>query len=439
MNQGAKYYHLVGLNQFGQYQIIPQPTAQDFFFHHCSDLMEKEIQTQLIYWYRDGKDNKETVGLCLRCYISQQMLQICRDKARRYGDTHDFTEGDLLVLILDPLKRNKIEHASLTSQIIETFDPEKSSLSTWTNTIVRGNKEVKRFLLEHGIEEVSNWAILNERTIGGLRRILSQFYCRSPAEIDRHVQLLTIYHQVYRDRLCCDPGRKRWRTPNEKQLEEIAALLLPGWQLTPEEVLAELQELSQLIRDYRIYSKTGNVSGASFQQLPESKMEAEEQDSNLDQLLAGVISPCLAKAVEEAIASRFDYLRRKKLQTAKAYIQGLELFHCQGLTQGEIAAIFRWPNQSKISRLLALKSLRTDVGQKVLLCLSKGILKLAAASGDRGSLESLEQQVMEVIDPKVKQRIEEAEKEAVNSKNRVIKSEFALAVCSYCQNLNNEQ
>ena len=265
----SRYWTLWGITRLGQCKSVVQAAAKAFleqsFPEPSSQARESDsvLQTQLWVHHSASIDAspRATAELCLRCFISHGIYQACLQRVQRYGGKHNFTLADLLPLVLDGLDRGPPDrnalpasYKSLTTQILETYNPEKSQLSTWTALMVKSHKELKRFLLEHGIEEVSDWSILNQRTPGGLERILSQYFERTPLEVEASVRLLEAYHQVYRNPLQHQRRAQGkfgpYPQPDQSQLEQIAQRLSQP-KLPPEETLKQLKALAQLLRIYR--------------------------------------------------------------------------------------------------------------------------------------------------------------------------------------------
>ncbi|MEO0688287.1 MAG: hypothetical protein AAFY76_25315, partial [Cyanobacteria bacterium J06649_11] len=112
--------------------------------------------------------------LCLRCYISGLIIAVCSDLGVRFGNDNGFSRKDLLPFVLDDevllqSSRNN-SYKSLATLIMQTFDSSKGSLKTWVNRYVKQHPEIHRFLLEHGIFLISDWAILNDTNPKELQR-----------------------------------------------------------------------------------------------------------------------------------------------------------------------------------------------------------------------------------------------------------------------------
>ena len=471
----SKYWRLVRIDSFGKCQIDEVEDAKAFLHQQFSglaeqeDIPDKEIQHQLLQWFQSnalilaGEDTQGMMAeLCLRCFISNEIKNICLELEQKFGKNHDFKSDDLLPLVLDTTDPAlakatpgiETTYHSLTTRILRTFDPNKSSLSVWTTRIVKSNKEVQRFLLEHGIEQVTDWLILNQRTPGGLQRILSEFYRRTTTETQQAVQLLESYHQVYRAQLLEQRQQQgktkvksKYPPPTERQLRQIAELLSATRKLSPEAVLTELQELAKLIRGYRIYARGGpaprvyldNCDGIGNSSNAIGDSHPADNQDELTELLKPYRDACLKQAVEQVIQHRLSYLQRKKGQKHQIFLKALHLFHCQGIPMGEIAAHFGWQAQYQVSRLLKLKDFRADVARRMLVYFRDSlknrfaahISKLTQDYNDPDSLHEVESKMQEFLKPQIDQLIQAAEKEANNSKCRVMSSQFSQTICHY--------
>jgi hypothetical protein len=508
----SKYWRLVRIDSFGHCQIEDMEDAKAFLHQQFSglaeqeDIPDKEIQCQLLRGFRSnasilpGEDTQRMMAeLCLRCFISNEMKNICLELADKFGKNHDFDSDDLLPLVLDTTaptlakatpgieitsgehdsfvdkvkssvgfrsstkptqittKSNpgiETTYRSLTTRILQSFDPNKSNLSVWTTRMVKSDKEVQRFLLAHGIEQVTDWLILNQRTPGGLQRILSEFYRRTATETQQAVQLLESYHQVYRVQLLEQRQQQgktkvksKYPPPTEQQLRQIAELLSATRKLSPEAVLTELQDLAKLIRGYRIYARGGpaprvyldNCDGIGNSSNAIGDSHPADNQDELTELLKPYRDACLKQAVEQVIQHRLSYLQRKKGQKHQIFLKALHLFHCQGIPMGEIAAHFGWQAQYQVSRLLKLKDFRADVARRMLVYFRDSlknrfaahISKLTQDYNDPDSLHEVESKMQEFLKPQIDQLIQAAEKEANNSKCRVMSSQFSQTICHY--------
>ncbi|MUG91338.1 hypothetical protein F7734_02075 [Scytonema sp. UIC 10036] len=439
----SKYWVLVGLNSFGKCQTKEMTDNKAFFqqqfleFVEAEDAAHRNIQRQLMHWFQFDDTRRHMAEACLRCFISNQIKELCLGLEQKFGEKHDFTSADLFPMVLDAFPRSlrqassrtPVRNESLTTRILKTFDPEKSNLSTWTSRMLKSDRFVKQFLLECGIEQVTNWMILNYATPGRLKRVLASFE-RTHTEIEQALQLLDSYHQVYRTQLLekrKDGSRARYPDPTVEQLNEMAQKLSDSRRISAEQVLEKLQELASLLRTARIPGKV------TFP----PPVEASEDNDALDFL--GQYRPqfeaCLACSVKQVIQARFTYLQSKKtektLKKAQNYLKALHLFHCQGVPMKEIASLLGFTDQPHLSRLLDLKTLRSDIGRATLPCLQKYILELFSHKLNSEQLKILNSKIQEALVENIEAVIKEAEKEASAGQNRVIKSQLAQKICQY--------
>ncbi|MBD2200354.1 MULTISPECIES: hypothetical protein [Calothrix] len=442
IDRASKYWLLISINSFARSCCHELMQNKAFFLQQFSGVLEQEnipdrdIQRQLIQLYRHDGNLQELALGCLRCFISHEFKAICEGLTSQFGKTHDFTLEEMLPLVLDGDRRNANHAQSLTMKILETFDPEKSNLSTWTNRILKSDRTVKQFLLEHGIEQVTDWMILNYTTPGNLARILSN-YQRTQIEIDRAIQLLNSYHQIYRTHLLQirkNGAKTRYPEPTWKQLQQIANLYQ---EITaPEEIRECLQNLAQLIRAERIRAKQGLPRLTPLVDdnqifIPEISEEPlaflAKYHQNFEQ--------CLISAAFLVIRARFDYLQGKKtpksLQKAEKYIQALHLFHCCGVSMTEIAQQLDLTDQPEVSRLLALKNLRIDIGRNTLSCLLECVNDIAQTYVHPSQILELDSKIKAILDEEIQAVMEKARIDASTGAKQLIHNQLAKAICEY--------
>lgn len=483
MSAASRYWNLIRIDAHRGYKREEIPEAKAFFLAHFPqfasghDVPELFIQRQLWHWVRgeecDGDTCRQTLAeLCLRCYISKQIEQACIHLAAKFGIHHGFTRYDLFPFVLTDVAvgesrrgRSTEEEAmnsfppstpgtstykSLATEILQSFNPERGSLSTWTVRLVKHHRELKAFLLEHGVYLVSDWAILNDTTPEQLARILAEFHQRTVGEIQWASILLESYHAIYRcARLTSDRTRNQGqcRLPTTEQLQEIAqkVYLKTHQMLSAQEVMHRLQELAELLRQYRLSVRRGllpteslddpNFPKKTHLQFYNDWIDTDESDKLQIEFLyiyRQQFIQCLDQALKQVISDRITYLQRKKANKYQQFITALQLFHCQGTAMGEIAPRIGLQAQYQVSRLLKLKQLRADVGQKMLQALLDSILEQAKTFVDpERSLTLNQKQVEAALDEEIARIIQEAEVESeVNSnRNSPLKSLFSRRLC----------
>lgn len=395
-------------------------------------------------WFWQNDIHRQMAESCLRCFISNQIKGICLSLEQKFGSRHDFTQEELFPLVLDGISRSRpqaaahnqtsdpalraaLRYHSLTTRILQTFDPERSNLSTWTNWMFRSDRSVRQFLLEHGIEQVTDWMILNYTTPGRLERVLSSFD-RTPEEISQALQLLDSYHQVYRSQLLehrQTGARTRCPQPTVEQLSQIANKSSVTRTVSSEQVLEELQDLASLLRAARI-SRTGTLP---------KPVETEKDDEQFLAEYHQQFDTCLEQSVKQVIQARFTYLQSRQTERAyrraEDYLKALRLFHCHGVPMKEIAHQLKFTDQPHLSRLLELRNLRSDIARSTVLCLQKCVLDLAQSYRSPDELRNLESKVQDFLSKAIDIVIKEAEREASTGRNRAMNSQFAQKICQY--------
>lgn len=456
MATGSKYWQLVRLDSTGRRRIEEIAAAKAFFCEQFAeqlqqaDLPDSAIQRQLMQLRQTQPTEAER---CLRCYVSNQIVQVCLQLEIQFGKQHGFTCNELLAFVLDDVGRSERSRQSnyqaFSTTVLQSFDPDRASLNTWVTQLVRRQPELNAFLLQQGVYLISDWAILNDTTPTQLQRIYLEFHSLTQDETDRAMAILQSYHRVYRqDRL---NQRQTTRTrqclpPNPEQLQRMAEWLQQNaLTLKPERLLSQLQTMATLLRQYRIYVKGGKLPIASLDR-PEigaviADREAPEPDETLEakseflDFYRQQLLECLDETLKQVIQDRVTALRRKKTPTDQVFLTALHLFHCQGKAMGDMAAQLGFQAQYQVSRLLKLKELRADVRQRSLQLLTERVLDKAKKYADPEQLSQLEQQVGAVLEEQIDAVIQQAEAEAVVAKNCPLTSPFARRLCHHLDTL----
>ncbi|MFP4102925.1 hypothetical protein [Coleofasciculus sp.] len=475
-NTASRYWSAIAIDAAGRRQVREITTAKAFFLESFPDftpdtqVSDTQVQRQLWYWMHEAEgaggagdacrdapwrvweaDQSSIAQLCLKCFMSGQIDYVCRGLASRFGAEHGFTSTDLLPFVLDEdigkPRRHSPTYQSFLDEILQSFDPEQSSLATWTTRLVKHHKPLNQFLLEHGIYLVSDWAILNDTKPKQLHRIFAEFHNLTPPEIQHAQQLLEAYHAIYRSqrlkqRLAGVKGKCHPPTP--EQLQQMAQCLsLP---LRPETLLSQLQLIASRLREYRIYVRGGKLKSQSLDATPNEPIDIPYSEPTPDQqseFLTAYRQQFL-KGLDTAIAQitgdRTRKLQRRDSQKAQQFLTALHLFHCQGQSMSDIARNFNYKGQFQISRLLKLKVLRADIQRELLVYLSDRILEKAQRYTNRQRLQTVHQQIQDAIAEQVTQVIEEAATEAstaTNERHHKTRSLFTQRLCLYLDNRSN--
>ncbi len=482
MSAASRYWTLVRIDAAGKRKIEEIAQAKAFFLGSFPEFMPRSevpdalIQRQLLHWMREAKGqsdaNKRFLSeRCLQCFISNQIDRVCQKLATQFGAEHGFTCGDLLPFVLDddgtttPVSTS---YQSLLREIVQSFDPEQSTLATWTTRRVKHHKELNAFLLEHGVYLVSDWAILNDTSPKQLQRIFSEFHHLTPIEIQQANQLLESYHAVYRAQRLKQrqAGIKgQCLPPTTEQLHKMGMSLSTqtSKRLTPETLMTQLQEMASRLREYRIYVRGGSLptesldvttdTGTLAERIPsldfvDNQDTADEQTEFLSFYRQQFLT-CLDQAVAQVTDERVKHLQRKDAQKAQKFLTALQLFHCQERSMTEIAREVNLQAQFHVSRLLQLKSFRADVQQQLLvqlrdLCFAAAlryrVFEQAKAYTDPERLQTLNQQIEEALDEQITQVIQEAARSAstaTTAKNQTTTSLFAERLCRHLDTRRN--
>ncbi|MEH2263301.1 hypothetical protein [Nostoc sp.] len=477
MGVASRYWQLVKIDGAGRRQVQEISPAKAFFVdvfpaiasggqnamsttgyayadntdRHVSDA---EIQLQLLQLSRDAPTDRCLLAQrCLLCFISWQIEQVCLQLAANFGSVHGFSCADLLPYVLDDdgrLQPNST-YQSLSQNILQSFDSQQSSLTTWTTTRVKHDAALNQFLLECGVYMVSDWAILNDTRPQQLERIFREFYALTPPEIQQAQQLLESYHAVYRTARLQQRSQGiagKCSAPTTQQLQQIATLLQSqtSQTLKSETVMTQLQKLAAQLREYRICMRGGSLPTKSLDAITGDEytdttkaLDNEDEQTEFLRLYRPQFLACLEQALAIVTQSRVNRLQRKKGEKAKKFLQALKLFHCQNLRMTEIADSMGLRAQDAVTRLLKLKEFRADVRQQLLLLLCDRVLDLAKNYSHPDRLIILEQQIKLALDEQITQVIKEAGNQSQTAKiNTIENGLFREKLCRYLDSLNEE-
>lgn len=469
MSKASKYWTLVKLESSGRQKRSEIAAAKAFFesafpeFLAEADVPDVPIQKQLVQWLRDANSqgnniNSQNAECCLLCFISWEIEQVCLQLAQQFGTYHGFRSQDLFPFVLDEeginrqrhLGQTKTPYQSFAREILQTFDPQQSSLATWTNRRVKFNSEINKFLLEHGVYLVSDWAILNDTHPQQLEKILTQFYQLTSLEVEQRLQLLACYHSVYRSQRLQQRqagARKRCQPPTAQQYQQIAQRLetLIQQRISPKAVAWKLQNLATLLRQYRTYIRGGKLPNQSLifvddsdsiiEQIPSPEpIENDEEDIKKQEFLNWYEKQflmCLHSSIGQVLETGLTTCQKRDGAKAEQFLTALYLFHCQGQSMSEIAATLGLKAQYQVTRLLKLKAFRADVRHHLLLQLRDRILEYTKPEHPSQELEQWEKQIELALDGELETLFKQAESDSYIAQNRPLDSPFFKGVCYY--------
>ena len=404
------------------------------------------IQQRLMAIARPSGTSKNIQAeLSLRCFISKQIEMTCVQLEMQFGELHGVRRSELLPLVLDDDGRVWSEipaetgYRSVARQILDTFDPDRASLATWTIRLVKHHRELNAFLLECGVYLLSDWAILNDTLPTKLRRVLSGTQPLTEPEIQKALSVLDAYHEVYRrDRLTARQAGAKGQCPEptEEQLQEMGQRL--GIEPSSR-VLRELRTIADRLRSYRIAVRTGKIKTLSIHgngdedsremDLAAPNLEESESDRAAEdfvQQYRHAFLEALEKAVNSAVTDRVQALKAPKNQQ---YLTAMKLFHQDGLSMTAIAANVGLAAQFQVTRLLKLKELRESVRHKMIALLKHYVKEQASAFVTLEQLESLDSKIELALLEQVDVLMAEDAAQAQSPKNYGKGSRFAAVLC----------
>ena len=393
MSNPSRYYYLWRLDPASDrvgYKRWLVPLAQEFVRQQGSisdtDTRSIDIQAVLLAQFQTPKVDvieRSRAGLCLRCYVSDPILNACRRIDRLFGNDRSFNYRDLLPFVLNDDGKSSIvlerdgktqlaldrsgtpqptAYKCFSVQVLQTFKSNRTSMSldNWAYLQTKQHPELKNFLSEFGFKQLSDWALLN--------RVRPKQLAQLPAR-DRH--FIEVFHAVYRrDRLHQNCGTTRCIDPTTAQLQEMHSQLQARGISTDspkatlhERVMAELQRIAQELRQYDIWSyrepleyedpETGNRQIRSdLPQYQSSEIDIEQEE--LLDFYHEQLQLALVTAIDRTISSRLKTLEESKGYAAFAHLllPGLQLYYSQGLSLREIADLLGMSNWAQARRIL---------------------------------------------------------------------------------------
>lgn len=433
------YYTQITLTSSGARKTQTSLQAKAFLQENCLDAANpfsshKQLQQQLITLWLMGSETERAIAeICLRCYVSHQIVQVCIELAGRFGLRGGFQLSDLLPLVLDdapiawnpngllqpPAEPDSPVYRAFAYDILGSFDPSRNTcLSTWTKRKVFYHRELNAFLQERGIYLISDWALLNSATTGQIRRTLASRYALTEAEIQQACQLLESYHAIYSEQLRQVRSRGyrgKCPTPTTQQLQDIAQHLqqTTGQPCFPLQVMAQLSNLAQKLRQRQPSTEpleSVDVPAAA----PD---EAEQNQSAFLQHYRKALVTVLDRAIAQVICDRLRDLQGQRGQRDRQFLKALHLFYAQGRSMGEIAPLVGMGGQPQVSRLLKLRELRIHVCQQIRERLKTQLYDLVAEYAQERSVHVLSSQIDSILDAEI-DRLMTADSAEASTANR---------------------
>jgi len=466
MSEQEWYWTLVRLDPAGRSRVEELSAAREFFQQQVSQTLEGDgaIQKHLFNLARSEIESSDRTlaALCLRCFISHQIEQVCIQLETQFGNYYGFTRQELFALVLDDegkaeLSANSYQPTAISYQlsaisyqptaieILQKFDPDRAGLAAWTTRLVKQHHELNAFLLEQGLCMLSDWAILNDTKPKKLERVLTQFHQLTEQEVKQAIALLESYHAVYRrDRLlrgqkgACSP-------PTLAQLQEISDRFQQqtARSVAIDAILTRLTALAARLRQYRISVGGGKPPSQSLDQpdtplldqLSQESKDLGDDDPQIEflQTYRQQFLGCLENALQQVVSDRLQILKPPKQQS---FLTALKLFHCQKLAMSAIAQQIGFRAQYQVSRLLKLDELRSDVRHWMLQCLRTAVKDTALNYVEPDKLDTLDRQIAAALEYQVDDLIQKDQASSKTPKGYVSDNLFAQRLCQYLDTLS---
>ncbi len=473
----SRYWTIIRINSVSQgYRIT---AARDFFHRQfpnfvdareLSDTKNQLVQNLLLSQFRqrdNGIDNltRATAGLCLRCYISHDILGAVRKLVQKYSSEYYFRVEDILPIVLNDDGRSLIilndegtsqlilnkngetqesSYNFFTVEVLRTFQQNANcqSLTNWTHYLTRRNAGLRNYLSqEYGLSLLSDWALLNRA---------------KPEHLEgRYRPFLEVFHRVYRRDRLQQRQSGRCSDPSTDQLTEMLTLLqAKGIRInSTSELKSKLERIAVFVRQERISREMGyprNIiplvvsdpdTGEDIERDipdPNSSLDSEEEDI-LD-FIRNQLTEALMWGIEQGICDRIAELNKSRNYAiyASLYTLGLQLLYCRGMSQRQIAQELGMTNQSQVSRVLNPSELLRKVRFRTLDRLLSSILEQASQLGlteippQANYLSNLVQQLEVFVDGEI---FDNAAAE-LNARSQQRNSTYAQLFCKYLDNLS---
>lgn len=435
----ARYWQMVILTSNGQYQLKDIPQARRWLqaqFAHDSpsqSIENKHLQGSLWEIWTAQSEGASLAHVCLRCWLSHQILRVCQQLGSRFGATYGFIASELWPFVLEDDGQIESTYPSFSQKILKKYDPTQATLSTWATRMTKSHPGIKQFCLERGLYFISDWAILNDTTPRQLSRLLIGL---SEGAIAQKMTLLSSYHHVYRLERILQRQRQgkscRCQEPTTEQLRKINP------KLPPTQVLNQLYELASQLRQYRISVRRGmpisqsldlGEEGSYFNMSAECKDDDEQaQDDFLDGYRNSFLTS-LDNAIQTVILSYTHKYQRKDPPKDHIYLLAMTLFHCEGLSMSAIAPKVQLSTQVQVTRLLNLKRFRTEVCASWFNQLKQQVNTEALAHISPQRLNNLSGQIDQILIEETETAMASAAAEAQMPKNRTANSIFSRRLC----------
>lgn len=460
MSLASHYWTLIRLDPSQGYKTEPLSNVRAFFLQQFSntvdghsEVIDTTVQSRLLELCRANNTSSVLAELCLRCFISRQILIACQSLVRQFGERHHFTIFDILPIVLtDDGKIAESFSQSVAHSILSKFRSDRGNLAAWTIRLVKDNRELGEFLLQQGVLRATDWGLLNSIQLEQLRRILKNYYRLRDAEIEQAYDLLESYKAVYVVDRAKQASKGRCLPPTQKQLERISHLIQQKTQqpISPNAVLTRLRQLADRLREYSIVARGGSLPtqsidavGGSHQfdeqradtyERDERNQQAEREQMEFLEAYQQEFMQGLDLALQQVVRDRLNAYTTQ--EQCERYITVLKLFHCEQMSMSAISA------QTGVLapvHLLRLRAFRADVRRLLIKHLKPFVLGQARNYRSPEQLQQLDQQLADLLGEQVDRLIEEEAKRTKTPKKYAGKSVFSERLCNYLDRFLQEE
>ena len=345
-------------------------------------LEETSSNSDRLLWQicRTQKEETETL-LSLRCRVSHPLLEKVRILFNQFKDKYELDFRDMLICVLDdtgdlflrlPKKKEdgRIETVRKTfswptlkelssgqikpfgADIIYSFDPDLSGLSTWAKNKVQANAELKAYLKSCGILLISPWALIADSTPTRVKNAWER--CGDGDLVLKDIESL---HSSY---------LKQYK--QAKELYKKSTGKISGWVpdssflsslKPPQKDRNGLLAIDKAIRQYL----AGTSFTRQFEEGEEAQIETPLRDSDEDSSteLIKLIQQSLERSATPIVKNVINADRAKWDKDPSRKL-AWELYS-QGLSQRDIASRCEH-KQAWVSKLLSEKTLSEKIAQE---------------------------------------------------------------------------
>ncbi len=319
--------------------------------------------------------------LCLRCRVSYPIVEKVKILFKKLCDQNEIDLKEMLACVLDdtgesfirvpkraedgsiqmlrmPFNWSALVKLSMNrirpfgADVIYSFEPNLSSLPTWTKNKVQANQELKDYLKNSGILLISAWALIADSSVTRVKEAC-RFHYRGKLTLEEIEKLHGSYLLKYKE------AKFNYRNSRGKNYgwipdENFLASLDP-----PQTNIEELSNIDQALRQYL----AGPYAAKAFKENEESQLPSpiseidEEKDEDLIRVILQALRRSAIPIIENAIV-----VDRSKWGKGPSRKLAWELYS-QGLSQREIALRCEH-KQAWVSKLLSEKSLSTSIAQE---------------------------------------------------------------------------